>query len=405
MRYHLRVISRLFCIVALASLAAGATGSDPAREEIAQLEKALPQADDPAAFMHVIAVNYALLGEKAPALAWLDKLSLLRPDFDPSGDRHLAVLAPEPRFRRLVENVHTRYPPVVHSKVAFRIVESDLVPEGIAFDPTQKAFYLGSIHKRKIVKVSRNGAVRDFVSSGQDGLHQVLGMKVHPQSRTLWVLSNSDTTSGVFRFDLRTGKLIRKFLITGRPKEHLFNDLVVTRSQGVFLTDTNAGKLYWISHHKSTLEEFHRGLAFPYANGIAISPDEKKLFVAHFNGGISAVDIASRQVRVLPRQATASTAGIDGLYFYRESLIAVQNAFGNTRIVRYFLTHALDGITHVETLEYRNPLFGVPTTAAIAGDSLYYMANTCLDRYENGNFTPGTPLSPLLILKRRLSTR
>src|SRR4051812_9537514 len=68
--------------------------------------------------------------------------------------------------------------PPRHAEVAFTINEKDLIPEGIAYDPAQKEFYVGSILKRKIVRIDSSGRASDFTSEGQDGLFKVLGMTV-----------------------------------------------------------------------------------------------------------------------------------------------------------------------------------------------------------------------------------
>ena len=65
------------------------------------------------------------------------------------------------------------------STVAFEIPERDLLPESIAHDPADGSFYVGSMHKRKIVQIAANRSMRDFVTSGADGL----GMKVDPRRR------------------------------------------------------------------------------------------------------------------------------------------------------------------------------------------------------------------------------
>ena len=45
------------------------------------------------------------------------------------------------------------------SEIAFRLPERDLIPEGICYDPEDDVFYLGSIRKSKILKISRDGEV------------------------------------------------------------------------------------------------------------------------------------------------------------------------------------------------------------------------------------------------------
>jgi hypothetical protein len=59
---------------------------------------------------------------------------------------------------------------VVHSTRAFALKERDLAPEGIAYDPVDRKFYMSSVSKRKIVCVSGGGIITDFKRPEQDGL-------------------------------------------------------------------------------------------------------------------------------------------------------------------------------------------------------------------------------------------
>ena len=64
--------------------------------------------------------------------------------------------------------------------VAFRIADPELIPEGIAYDPATKTFFVGSTYKRKIVAVDAAGKTRDFTKEGQDG---TFGFKRFDQAR------------------------------------------------------------------------------------------------------------------------------------------------------------------------------------------------------------------------------
>ncbi|MBA3555973.1 MAG: hypothetical protein H0W29_14595, partial [Gemmatimonadales bacterium] len=62
--------------------------------------------------------------------------------------------------------LHSQSPP----SVAFTVSETDLVPEGIAWDPTSRSLFLSSTYRRKIVRIDSLGRATDFVREGQDGL-------------------------------------------------------------------------------------------------------------------------------------------------------------------------------------------------------------------------------------------
>ncbi|MCI0751559.1 MAG: hypothetical protein L0Y35_06960, partial [Flammeovirgaceae bacterium] len=194
--------------------------------------------------------------------------------------------------------------PQTKAEVAFTIPEKDLIPEGMAFDPTEKNLYVGSIHKRKIVKISQEGVVSDFVPTGQDDLLQVLGM--HINNNRLWVCNNApeyDTTfrqSNIHVYDLKSKKLINKFSLND-GKKHLFNDLFITREGDAYITDTDGNSIYRITSSNQKLEEFLPSGSVTNPNGITSSSDGKRLFVSTGSGrGIVALDIETKEIRDLP---------------------------------------------------------------------------------------------------------
>ncbi|MFP5284196.1 MAG: gluconolaconase, partial [Thermoanaerobaculia bacterium] len=286
--------------------------------------------------------------------------------------------------------------------------EKDLIPEGIAHDPETGAFFVGSIQKRKIVRIDKAGKASDFTASGQDGLWDVLGLRVDPASRTLWACSAAgasagelDGTSSLFRYDLKTGKLLGRYDLPGRPR--LCNDIALGRDGEVFVTDSKGGMLHRLRKQEGgdyRLETFVGPGTFIYPNGITVSSDLRKLFVADFKKGLSIVDTATAEVRPLPHPERVHVAGIDGLYFHHGSLLAVQNSAGTERIVRFRLNAALDAIESEEVLESRNPLFKIPTTGVLAGGALAVIANSHLDSLdEQGRLKPGADLKEPVILE------
>jgi hypothetical protein len=199
-----------------------------------------------------------------------------------------------------------------------------------------------------------------------------------------------------------SGKLIRKYPLDPPRRRHVANDLVIDKQGNVFLTDTAGDPpLYWLPHNADRLEVFNPKLTVTNTNGIAISDQPSpKLYVASFPDGITVIDIASKSFHAIAHPPDLCLASIDGLYFFNGSLYAIQNGVMVHRIVRLRLDRDLDAITNFDILERRNPLFdGGPTTAAIAGHQLYFVANPQLDN------KPDRATNPLRILRIALPHR
>jgi SMP-30/Gluconolactonase/LRE-like region len=349
-------------------------------------------------FVYPLARALALTGDRDAALTHLERVVAMRFGYGAPEEPAFQSLRDDPRFQDLVRRIERARAPVVKGKVAVTLEERDLIAEGIAFDPRREVLYVGSIHKRKIVAVDRDGRVYDFVEEGRDGLGQVLGMKVDDARRQLVVCANRPDASGVFWFDLASGKLVRSQLVAATRK-HLFNDLVVTARGDVLVTDSEEGTLYRIAAGGGEPERLFPPGSFIYPNGIALSPDEKRLYVAHFRG-MSLVDPKSRQAAPLKHPEDVTLVGIDGLYFHEGRLLAVQNGVEPVRVVEMRLNESQDAVVSVRELEARSPALEIPTTGSPAGDSFYLLANAQLGALdENNRLRPDAKLAPVVILE------
>jgi len=294
------------------------------------------------------------------------------------------------------------------STVAFFLPEKDLLPESVAYDAKDGSFYVGSVRKGKIVRY-KNGHVSDFIAPRQDGLWSVIGIKVHTTRRVLWVCSLEDQdldgyqkrdrhASGIFAFNLDTGRLIRKWVLDVAGEEHSFNDLVVTRGNDVYATHKfKDAAIYRITQKVQKLELFAAPEGLREPNGITISPDEKTLYVAGADG-IVAIDVATKASRSVPAPEGENTGGIDGLYYYRDSLIGI---LGNS-INRYRFDDTHSRIVMTDVMERNHPLMRIPTTGVIVGDKFYYVANSQFDAVQPDGSLDTASLSEPVILKLKL---
>jgi hypothetical protein len=187
--------------------------------------------------------------------------------------------------------------------------------------------------------------------------------------------------------------------VSRKTEGHLFNDLVINSLGDVFVTDTRAGTVYWVSHATNRLGVFIPNLKVTAANGIAISSDGKKLYVAGFPDGLTVVDIASRTFHAMVHPADLCLATIDGLAFSQGELIAIQNGIVAPRVVRYTLSSDGDRISSFEVLERGNPLFDGITTGAVGNGAFYFVANPQLDSVADGKIKPDAHVNSLKILR------
>ena len=366
------------------------------RDEIKAIQEEMKHVDEQDTEAYRIAARYAALGEKASALEWLRKATDHGLPLDPSNDERFASLHGDAEYERIVARVQREHPPVVKAKTAFTIAEADLVPEGAAYDPKSKSFFFSSLRKQKVIRIDANGRASDFITSKRDGLEATLGMKVDARTNSLWVNSvKGERESELMHYDLATAKLLGRY----KPPTsgaHLFNDLVITKRGEVILTDSVAGKVYRLAAGANAFTDFLPSYALAYPNGIALSNDERLLYVADALHGISVIDMPTVTAKALAHDASITLGGIDGLYWYKKQLVAVHNGVV-TQVARYRLTKDGLGVESAEVLDYRDSAVKVPTTGTIANGRFYFMANTQLGRE---NETSGEkPFDPIVVLE------
>jgi len=288
-------------------------------------------------------------------------------------DAAFDAMRTEPEFRVLNQELKRYERPIQRSRVAFVLEEQGLEPEGIAYDELLNCFYLGSGARKKIIKVSPQGVATDF-TGGQDGLDTVLGLHVDPIRRWLWVCSQTEASTDVFRYDLVSGSLLKRYSLSRLEGNHSFNDLAIHPSGDVYITESIRDDIYLISHTRDRLELFFSREPFVSFNGVAVSDDGESLFVADALIGIYKVDLVSRDCVLLTHEPLFDSSNVDGLVFFRDHLYAVQP--GLNTVCRFGLNKDRSRITGRSVFEQNSVRLNWPTTGVIAGNSFYFIADT-----------------------------
>lgn len=292
--------------------------------------------------------------------------------------------------------------------IAFTSIEKDLIPEGIAFDSITGDFYISSIYKNKIVKVSKSNEWSDFIASNCDGFVGGIGLHVDSKRRILWACSGNimgdKYRTGVFAYDLTSNKLIKKFFIPTGTIPRIFNDLVISNEGSVYITDTFEGGIWKWNVFMEKPEKIYFKDPLKYPNGIEISPDNKYLFVTS-NEGLKRFDFSNNKLDLIrmPKD-TIKSKWLDGIQFYKNSIIGIQNGHGNSKIIRFYLSPEFDEVTKIELIDDNNKYFNIPTTNVIANGELYVIANSQLDNLAQKDIKIIKPedLTPTFIIKYKL---
>lgn len=377
------------------------------------LEKAVKLRPNHPTLTYNYAGALALTGNKKQALAELNKLADFGVVANPAKDEDFASIKETPEFEAILKKIEKNSTPIGQTDLVFKLSEKDLITEGLAYDTQEKTFYIGSVRKRKILTVDKDGKVAEFASSKQDGLWGVFGMQIDPKKRFLWVASSSlpeisdfqkeeDNKAAIFQYDLKTKKLLKKYSLPDDQKKHVFGDLTLNSKGEVFITDSISPNIYYISPEKQTLETFLSG-SFSSLQGITFSNDDKSFFVSDYSSGIFKIDVETKKVTKLNYPPDATLLGIDGIYFYQNSIIAVQNGVNPRRVIKLTLNKKLDALETFTTLTAGRESLPDPTLGTIIGKDFYFHANAQWEKFDReGKILPIDKFTEPTLLKLKL---
>jgi sugar lactone lactonase YvrE len=359
---------------------------------------------------YALASACAMSGDTAGAFAMLRRFARLGYTADIMADSDLAPLRSLPAFEVVRRSLARNAEPVMRSQAAFTLPERDLLTEGIAWDARTGAFFVGSVHHRKILRVDRSGRVAQFVAPSRDGLWAPLGMRADSARGLLWVATTAlpqmvgyDSAdagrSGLYAFDLATGALRGRYLLPRDGAMHALGDVVITRAGDVYASDSRGPAIYRVRAGADTLEEFLRSPLLLSAQGMAFDRDERTMYVADYARGLLRVDLATREIQPVPAADGVLALGIDGLYAAGHDLIGVQNGVAPYRVVRLHLDGEGRRIVSADVLERARPDYAEPTLGVVVRGALYYVANSQWEQFrEDGTIAaPGELKAPLVL--------
>ena len=326
-----------------------------------------------------LARAYARNGRPDAAFELLEGLARARIDFGMAGDEELDALRGDPRFARLVDELARRTAPVAASTLRHVAPRIDLVAEGIAWDAARERLFFGSMRNGEVYQFDRHGRLSKFAAVADGKPLAAIGMTVDPGRNLLWVVgasfflaegfdADAPVVSGVFGFDLDSGTERERYLRDDAG--HGYNDVTVAADGTLYLSGARIGRL--APGDGARIEDVATSEPVFGSNGIVVSDDGSRLITSAYPSGIAVVELAGGATRFLEAPDDVSLYGVDGLYLYDGDLVGVQNGTRPWRLMRFSLDEDLTRVVSARAIEFGTP--DVPTTGAIVGDVIHYVA-------------------------------
>jgi hypothetical protein len=263
---------------------------------------------------------------------------------------------------------------------AYELPGPDVFPEGIAYQPSQQAFYVSSTTDGTIFRAELDDPqAKIYLPGGQDGRTDARGLHVDPFQR-LWIAGGP--TGMIWAYDTRTGDLITSLALPGAV---FINDVMFLNGSAYF-TDSMVSRIYRVYKAQGTWHaevfvdasdviEDQEGFNL---NGIAKSLGRYLIVVQTNTGKLFRIDTLTKRVAEIDLGG-ATVVGGDGIELRGRTLWVVRNSF--ELITKIQLSD--DRLSGRVLSETADPSFMYPTTAALVGKRLL-VVNSQFD--ERGNF-------------------
>lgn len=337
-------------------------------------------------FTYNLASAYSLNGKKEESLRVLKTVVLANNTVAFEDDSDFESIKNEKGFKDLLELKVSQSKEIENSKEKFSLSEKDLHPEGLIYLDKHKLWLSSSIRNKKVVSFDEKGNCSDWFT---DCLYSVFAIKADSDEKYLWITCSAiremkgfskelEGKSEILKIEIATKKLVKRYAIDGN---HVFGDLALSKNNDVYVSDSAEPILYKIEKENLVLWKDLRKEAFNL-QGITFNKKESKIFIADYLKGILVIDIKSEKETWLEFPENASKKGIDGLVFYNNSLIVIQNGVVPIRIVRYNLNETETKIIDFTVLDNNRPIFNEPALAVLVKNKMYFFANSPWQFYD-----------------------
>lgn len=338
-------------------------------------------------FTYNLAAAYSLNKKDDEALRVLNQVVLANNSISFEEDADFEFIKKTAGFSQLKE-VKLHQGKTVESAVfKFDLSQKDLHPEGLLYLSKHKLWLASSIRNKKIVTFNNLGVCDDWLA---DLPYAVFALKSDANQKYLWVLCSavpemknftqeSDGKCEVLKIDIASRKIIKQIAVDGK---HIFGDLIVAKNGDVYISDSNEPSIYKVVNDEISLWKNFAGEAFNL-QGITFNEDQSKIFIADYLKGIAVISVNDNsKMSWITFPIEASKKGIDGLVYYKNSLITIQNGVVPIRIVKFDLNNEQNQIANYVVLDNNRTVFNEPALATIVGNKMYFFANSPWKFYD-----------------------
>ncbi len=339
-------------------------------------------------YTYNLACAYALNNMIDNSIIQLKKCLLSNSNIPFENESDLSPIRNTKEFEELIGLKKKLNESVANSEKFVELSEKDLHPESLLYLKKSKIWLANSIRNKKVISFdAKSGKCSDWFTN--DNLYSVFAMKADKDEKFLWItisaipemkgyVSALEGKSEILKIDIKTKIIVKRFSIQGN---HVFGDLIINDKGDVFLSDSGERLIYHIKGDELSIWLDLKKEAFNL-QGITFGRTQNEIFIADYLKGILKIDIQNTSIRNwLKLPEGFSEKGIDGLLYYKNSLITFQNGVKPHRVAQLFLNES-DSIVNFKVIDHNRNEMIEPTNGLVKDHTLYFIGNSPWSFYD-----------------------
>lgn len=311
----------------------------------------------------------------------------------------------------LVEHLDMNKEPFGRDEQVLALDQPEALFESLAYDAKGKRLFAGSVRTGEIVSVDSAGKTSTFAKSDSEKSWGIFGLAVDSKAGRIWATTSSVPhyegfkqdeygQAALLAFDLNTGEQLAHHLVPQDGRPHLLTNLSVAPNGDVYVSDSINPSVYRLKDGEFV--RFFTASSMTSLRGLAVGKNGKYLYFADYELGLFIADLEGQQVLKMSSDPMLNLGGIEGVYYWDDALIVIQNGIQPDRLLRVDLTEDGGAIAGQHPLSANQPQHADPTFGAIDGDEMYYIANSQWGKYDVYG-RPQGQVDPVIVMKTKLS--
>lgn len=320
------------------------------------------------------------------------------------------------RAHRLYDHLNDRMveagQPFGEAEVFAELDGARAMPEAMAHDPDSGRLFVGTVRDGLILQTVDGREWEEFATPETvEGLRAVFDLAVDSDRGHLWVATGSVSHfqaeasgpggTGLLKLDLESGELLDAYPLQADGQPRMLGSIAVTGEGIVFAADASVPTVFRFD----PAEDSHPVPYFGHQNlaslrGIALSDDDQLLYMVDYELGILVVAANdSQQAWKLAVPETLNEGGIDGIHYWNDHLIVIQNGVTPERVLKLELGPDGLGVVSVAPVVAALDQFDVPTFGTMVDNDLYFLAASHWQKVDAQGRPREDDLPPVPILR------